>query len=135
MTFVWHFNIILKKILEYKEISSPMPFTDLRDYVLENALLKTCNLEDIIKLGISLQFIDKDLENSIFLQEEGKKYLDLSNPDSKSEITKSQREFLEDLLLKNWILDDLSPFAIKRMTKYWFIGAIIQNIVEHLFQC
>ncbi len=118
MTFLWQFNVILKKVLEYKEIGVGMPFNELDRYIKEYPLLSTCNSDLCLKLGNSLNFMFSDEDSLIHLTKFGKDYLSHSDQDSLIKISYLQMKLVEEYILNNWIFEDLEKYVIKKEDKF-----------------
>ncbi len=118
MTFLWQFNVILKKVLDYKKIGIGTPFNELDRFIKEYPLLSSCNSDLSLKLGNSLNFIFSDENNIIHLTEFGEYYLNHSDQDSLIKISDLQMKLVEEHILNNWIFEDLEKYVIKKEDKF-----------------
>lgn len=118
MTFLWQFNLILKKVLEYRTIGVGMPYNEFDRYIKENPLLSTCDSDLGLKLGKALNFFYSNENNIIHLTEFGEYYLSHSDQDSLIKITDLQMKLIEEFMLNNWIFEDLEKYAIKKEDRF-----------------
>lgn len=121
MTFLWHFNIVLRKILEFDPPITEKGITnyDLKVFTSQYAPLSQCDTDQIVKMGISLGFLIKPIkENNILITELGETFLNYQNPMDDAILTKNQKDLVKNIILKNEVIEDLKKFIYKRGENY-----------------
>lgn len=113
MTFLWQFNIIFKKILEYTDSGLGIPLNELCRYINDNSVLRRCDPEQILKLGLSLHLITQDSNKKIYLTDLGSNFFYKSNQKAVNILTEFQNLIVKEIILNNWKSNELNKFIIK----------------------
>ncbi len=118
MTFIWQFNVILKKLLEYKVIGTGFPLIEFQKYIRDLPVLGGCEPDMILKLGKSINFLNQEEDESIVLCGDAELFLDKMNERDITKLTLEQKKLVTSFLLDNWIFNDLVNFVIKRQEQF-----------------
>lgn len=124
MTKIWHFNIVLKYLLDF-EISTRkyISINDLNDFITVNSILIGCEPIDALKIAKLLNFVQvRTTDKTIELTDIGKNFLTHINKTNKAILTTKQIEYLKQLILNDsTLILSLKNNVLKRKSLFLLI--------------